>query len=132
MTDGDINLTIFFLFSSFQYLKPPTVDFKRAKKMKGKGGSANTAKVKKIVKNAKKKVSDRQQMPCRTQFIDVHSFWKLFFRNSSKISKASNNKYLRNTNRSIQNRLPISLNKFWTDLKRKREVNFFFEINFVE
>ncbi|XP_037036732.1 WD repeat-containing protein 46-like [Bradysia coprophila] len=37
------------------YLKPPKIDFKRAKKMKGKGGSANTAKVKQIVKNAKKK-----------------------------------------------------------------------------
>lgn len=46
-----------FIFKNFQYLKPPTVNFKRANKMKGKGGSANTAKVKKIVKNAKKKVS---------------------------------------------------------------------------
>lgn len=45
------------LFVLFQYLKPPVVNFKRANKMKGKGGSANTAKVKKIVKNAKKRVS---------------------------------------------------------------------------
>lgn len=55
--EGLCTLDLIHRFVILQYLKPPSIDFKRAKKMKGKGGSANTAKVKQIVKNAKKKVS---------------------------------------------------------------------------
>lgn len=43
---------LFFFFSkNFQYLKAPKVDFKQRNKMKGKGGSVNAFKAKKIVRD---------------------------------------------------------------------------------
>lgn len=41
---------------SFFYLKPPKIDFKSRRKMKGKGGSVNAAKNKQIVKDLARKV----------------------------------------------------------------------------
>lgn len=42
-------------FPNFQYVKAPTVNFKQRNKMKGKGGSVNAFKAKKIVRDQTKK-----------------------------------------------------------------------------
>lgn len=62
----------YFVFLSFQYLKPPKVDFKQRKKMKGKGGSVNAFKAKKIVRDQTKKQFLQTVTGVRQKLIDEH------------------------------------------------------------
>lgn len=45
-----------------QYVKAPVVDFKQRKKMKGKGGSVNAFKAKRIVRDSAKRVRNLFQI----------------------------------------------------------------------
>lgn len=55
-----------------QYLKAPKVDFKQRKKMKGKGGSVNAFKAKKIVRDQTKKQFLQTIKGVKEQLIDEH------------------------------------------------------------
>lgn len=47
------------MINLIQHLKPPKVQYEAKNKAKGKGGSANMARNKKIVQEAAKKVMDK-------------------------------------------------------------------------
>ncbi|XP_031626620.1 WD repeat-containing protein 46 [Contarinia nasturtii] len=57
---------------SLLYLKAPTVDFKQRNKMKGKGGSVNAFKAKRIVRDQTKKQFIQSIKGVRQQLIDEH------------------------------------------------------------
>lgn len=59
-------------FFNLQYLKAPSVDFKQRKKMKGKGGSVNAFKAKKIVRDQTKKQFLQAITGVKKQLIDEH------------------------------------------------------------
>lgn len=63
-------LTVY--LSHLQYIKAPKVDFKQRKKMKGKGGSVNAFKAKKIVRDQTKKQFLQTITGVKQQLIDEH------------------------------------------------------------
>lgn len=56
-----------------QYLKAPMVDFKQRNKMKGKGGSVNAFKAKRIVRDQTKQQFVKMVKGVKQQLIDEHT-----------------------------------------------------------